>query len=47
MTLPAHERSFLFFAVAAFAVGMIGLHQTGFSADILHLMATRATLVFG
>jgi hypothetical protein len=47
MTLPAHERPFLFFAVAAFAMDMKGLHQTGFSAVILHLMAIRAVLILG
>ena len=45
MTLPAHERPFIFFAVAAFAIGMKGLYQTGFSAVILQLMAIRAALV--
>ena len=47
MTLAAHEGPFLLLAVAAFAAGVKGFHQTGFSADVLHLMTIRATLVLG
>jgi hypothetical protein len=46
MTLPAHDRAFLFFTMAVFAIGMKGPHQTGYVAVILELMTIRAALVF-
>lgn len=46
MTLPAHDRAFLFFTMAAFAIGMKGLHQAGYVAVIFKIMAIRAALIF-
>jgi hypothetical protein len=46
MALPAHDRAFLFFTVAAFAIGMKGLHQAQYITVIFEIMTIRAALIF-
>jgi hypothetical protein len=47
MTLPAHGGSLVFQLVAAFAVGVKGLHQGRLPAGCFQFVAIRAALVFG
>ena len=47
MTLPTHNRPFLFLFVTAFTIGMKSFHQGRFIAGSLQLVTFRALLVLG